>query len=62
MYRVLTVILLAYAVCFPQLVSHTRADIARQEPSRAARLLADAETWLKRPISIVLAALQKPQG
>ena len=61
MYRVLTLILLAYAVCFPQLASYTGSDVAK-EPSRAERLLADAKNWLTKPIAIVLAALHSPQG
>ncbi len=62
MYRVLAVIVMAYAICYPRIASEAKANLQAFEPSptRAERLVADFQTWLERPIGLILAALAKP--
>lgn len=65
MYRVLAVILLAYAVCYPKIASEAKTDLAsfQRGPTRAERIVADLDAWLLHPIDLILAALYKqPPG
>jgi hypothetical protein len=65
MYRVLAVIMMAYAICYPRIASEAKANLEAfsPPPTRAERLVADFQTWLERPIGLILAALNKePPG
>jgi len=65
MYRVLAVIMMAYAICYPRIASEAKANLEAFGPpqTRAERLLADFQVWLERPIDLILAALYKqPPG
>jgi hypothetical protein len=65
MYRVLAVILMAYAICYPRIASEAKAGLEAYAPAptRAERMVADFRLWLERPIDLILAALNKqPPG
>jgi hypothetical protein len=61
MYRVLAVVLMAYAICYPRVVSQASIDPPYSNgPTRAERLAEDLSAWLQGPIERVILALNKP--
>jgi hypothetical protein len=62
MYRVLAIVLLAYAICYPRVAWEASANPEPfgRGPTRAERLMGDLSVWLAGPIEHILAAIGKP--
>jgi hypothetical protein len=62
MYRVLAIVLLAYAICYPRVAWEASANSEPfgRGPTRAERLVTDFAVWLGRPIDHILAAIGEP--
>jgi hypothetical protein len=62
MYRVLAIVLLAYAICYPRVAWEASANPEPfgRGPTRAERLMGDFTAWLGRPIDQILAAIGRP--
>jgi hypothetical protein len=59
MYRVLAIVLLAYAICYPRvaLEASTNPEAFGSGPTRAERLMTEFSVWLGGPIEQILAAV-----
>ncbi len=59
MYRVLAIVLMAYAICFPRMGTQASTDNTAYTsgPTRAERLVADISAWLERPIDRIIAVI-----
>ncbi|BCJ90137.1 hypothetical protein IZ6_08720 [Terrihabitans soli] len=64
MYRVLAIVLLAYAICYPRVALEASANPEPfgRGPTRAERLMADFSAWLDRPIEQILATLNRSRS
>lgn len=64
MYRVLAIVLLAYAICYPRVASETSANPQAfgRGPTRAERLMTEFSDWLGRPIEEIRAALSRSRS
>jgi hypothetical protein len=62
MYRVLAIVLLAYAICYPRVALEASAnpEAFGSGPTRAERLMTDFSAWLGGPIEHILAAIGRP--
>ena len=61
MYRVLAVVMMAYAICYPRIAlqASASAETYTASPTRAERLVEDLSAWLRRPIDRVILAINK---
>lgn len=59
MYRVLAIVLMAYAICYPRMDSQVSADLAAYHsgPTRAERIVSDLSAWLQQPIDRIMTAI-----
>lgn len=60
MYRVLAIVLMAYAICYPRIASQaspTAIASYGHGPTRAERLVEDLSAWMQQPIDRLIAAL-----
>jgi hypothetical protein len=64
MYRVLAIVLLAYAICYPRVASETSANPQAfgRGPTRAERLMTEFSDWLGGPIDEIRAALNRSRS
>jgi hypothetical protein len=61
MYRVLAIVLMAFAICYPRIASQASMAAAPYSdgPTRAERLAEDFSAWLQQPIDRIILALHK---
>lgn len=64
MYRVLAIVLLAYAICYPRVASEasTNPQAFGSGPTRAERLMTEFSDWLGGPIEEIRAALTRSRS
>ncbi len=64
MYRVLAVVLLAYAICYPRVAFEASANPEPfgRGPTRAERLLTEFSVWIANPIEEIRAALSRSRS
>lgn len=64
MYRVLAIVLLAYAICYPRVAldASTNPEPFGRGPTRAERLITEFSAWLASPIDQILAALSRSRS
>ena len=58
MYRVLAILLMAYAICYPRIASEAPMHPGPFGPTKAERLMADFSAWLGQPIDRIRVALR----
>lgn len=64
MYRVLAIVLLAYAICYPRVAFETSANPEPfgRGPTRAERLITEFSVWIGRPIDEIRAAISRSRS
>lgn len=60
MYRILAIVVMAYAICYPRIASQTPAELAAygSGPTRAQLFVEDLSSWMQQPFVQILAAIQ----